>query len=73
MNTIQQITAHKWVGNAHADMDAFNRIHAFVTDRRHTVAARAEALRIMSDKGMGCGRDEHLSDAVIIAEYVNAA
>lgn len=65
--SIAEISAHQFGGNHHVDSDAFNAIEIFVRDPANSVADRAEALRQMSDRGMGCGRDEHLNDDQMIA------
>jgi len=70
-NTIQQITKHQFIGNAHSDMDAFMSIDAFVQDTNNSLSDRAESLRIMSDKGMSCGRDEQMSDSEIVQDYID--
>ena len=67
---IEQIKAHNWFGNHFSDRIMFNEVHNFVTNEHNSIADRAEALRIMSDKGMGCGRDEHISDDDIVADYL---
>lgn len=71
-NNINQIKAHRFVGNAFSDQQAFNGIHDFVMDVNNSVADRAEALRVCSDEGMGCGRDEHLTDEQVIQSYMKA-
>ncbi len=70
-DSIEQIKAHSFVGNAHSDMKAFMSIDAFVSSKQNTISQKAEALRIMSDKGMGCSRDEHISDTDIVQEYLD--
>lgn len=72
LNTIAQIKAHQFAGNAYSDQKAFNAIDEFVQDVNNSVADRAEALRIVSDVGMGCGRDEHLTDEQVIESYMRA-
>lgn len=69
-HNIAQIRDHQFAGNYHSDAQAFAAIDDFVQNTSHTIQNRAEALRIMSDKGMGCGRDEQHSDQYIIAEYM---
>lgn len=69
--SITQIQNHQFVGNACADEQAFNAIHRFVMNAKHSLTDRAEALRVMSDKGMGCGRDEDTSDEDIVASYID--
>lgn len=70
-NTITQIAAHQFIGNHASDHLAFMAIDEFVQNEQNSLADRAEAIRIMSDKGMGCGRDEWLSDAAIVADYID--
>lgn len=70
-NNIEQIKQHRFVGNAYSDQAAFNAIHDFVMNDNNSVADRAEALRFMSDEGMGCGRDDEMSDAEVLASYVD--
>lgn len=70
MITVQSVTNHKWAGDAMNDGPMFNEIHEFVVDPINSVADKAEMLRVMSDKGMGCGRDEHISDSAMVIEYI---
>ncbi len=51
--TIEQIRAHSFVGNHHNDSEAFKAIDAFAANTANTIAHRAEAIRIVSTKGMG--------------------
>lgn len=68
--TIQQIQNHQFIGNHAADCDAFNRIEAFARNESHSVADRAEAVRIMQDKGMGAGRSEEMSDEQFLTAFL---
>jgi hypothetical protein len=68
---IEQIKAHKWVGNAYSDMLAFTAINRFVKNTNNSLKDRAEALRQMSDKGMGCGRDEEIEDEMLVKLYMS--
>lgn len=67
--TIKQIAAHQFVGNHHSDSEAFNAIDEFVNDMYNSEADRAEALRTMTDCGMGCGREEEVTDAELLKAY----
>lgn len=67
--SIEEIKAYTWIGNHHSDWAAFNGVDAFAANKDNSVADRAEALRIASDAGMGCGRDEHLSDEDLLAQF----
>ena len=66
---IKEIQAHTFAGNAFSDRDAFEAIHQFVINGNNSVADRAEALRVMTDKGMGLGRDEETSDEDSLVAY----
>lgn len=70
-DSIEQIKAHQFAGNHYMDSDAFNAIDAFVQDEKTSLADKAEALRVMGDKGMGIGRDEHISDQDLVTEYLD--
>jgi hypothetical protein len=67
---IHQIRNHQFIGNAYHDMGAFNAIDDFVKDAHNSVADRVEALRQMQDRGMGCGRGDHLSDLDMLNSYL---
>ncbi len=69
-NTIQEIQNHQFFGNHFSDHTAFNAIDQFAQDESNSMSDRAESLRIMSDKGMSCGRDEQISDIDLVTEYV---
>lgn len=69
-NNITQIQNHKFKGYHFGDFEAFNAIEKFVKDETNLVADRAEALRVMSDKGMGLGRDEEINDAALLVSYL---
>lgn len=71
MTTLAEIKNTPVAGNAHHDRKLFDTIDAFAQDTNNTIADRAESLRWMSDKVMGCGRDEHMSDAFIVQDYLN--
>ena len=71
-NNISEIQAHCFVGNAYSDQPAFNAIHDFVMNDNNSIADRAEALRVMSDVGMGCGRGDDESDEQVLASYMIA-
>lgn len=68
--SLAEIAAHQFVGNHASDAEAFDAIQVFVADEKNSIADRAEALRIMSDKGMGCGRMEDESDEYVVVAYV---
>lgn len=68
--TIQQITSHQFIGNHHSDSHAFNAIDSFVKSPQISVADKAEALRQMQDRGMGCGRQEDMDDETFVAAYL---
>ena len=68
--TITEIKEHKWTGDAYHDMPAFNAIHTFVTDKTNALSDKAEALRIMSNKAMGCDQDEHIDDHKLVTDYL---
>lgn len=70
-SSIQEIAAHRFAGNAFSDGPAFDAIDNFVCNPSVALADKAEALRVMTDKGMGCGRDEHLDDEVIVLSYLD--
>lgn len=65
---LQQIQSYQFAGSHAFDVYAFKQIELFAQDTKHSVADRAEALRIMQDKGMGCGRSEEISDQ----DFLNA-
>lgn len=69
-NTIQEIQNHQFFGNHFSDHTAFKAIDQFVLDESNSIADRAESLRVMSDKGMSCGRDEQISDIDLVTEYI---
>ncbi len=69
-NTVEEIEAHVFVGNHASDMAAFDAIHVFVEDESNTYAKRAEALRIMGEKGMGFGREEEVDDEELVDNYL---
>ncbi len=69
-DNIDQIRAHRFVGNAYSDMPAFMAINYFVEDERYSVADRAEAIRHMTDYGMGAGRMEDLTDEELVARQL---
>lgn len=70
-DSIEQIKAHQFVGNYHSDSEAFNAIETFVLKKGTSLADQAEALRVMGDKGMGIGRDEHMSDQELVDAYLD--
>jgi len=70
-NTLADVRAYQWVGNAWSDGPAFMAVDAFVQNVNNSIADRAEALRIMSDIGMGCGREEELSNEEIVSDYID--
>jgi len=72
LTTLSQVKSHVWVGNAHSDLSAFMAIDKLVQDTTVTIEDRAESLRIMSDKGMGCGRDEQITDADLVQNYLDS-
>lgn len=71
-NTIQEIQNHEFVGNHYSDCNAFNAIDTFVQNVSNSLSDRAEALRVMSDKGMGCGRYEEISDEETVKQYIDS-
>lgn len=70
--TIEQITSHQFVGNHYSDSLAFNAIDQFVQNENTSIADKAEALRQMQDRGMGCGRDEDTSDEDFVEMYLDS-
>lgn len=68
--SIQQIRDHQFAGNHFHDFAAFDAIYAFVTCATNESAHRAEACRIMADKGMSMPYDSHLSDDEVIALFL---
>lgn len=71
--SIQEIRDHKWVGNFHADSEAFKAVDAFASrEFTHTLAERAEAWRIAAKVGMGLTEQDDpsllLNDAAFVAE-----
>lgn len=70
-SSIKQIKAHKFAGNHFNDFAAFCAIEDFARDEKHSVEHRAEALRQMTDRGMGCGRTEKFSDAALLKEFAD--
>ena len=69
-NTIEEIAAHQFAGNAYCDMDAFTAIEQFVKSDA-SLADKAESLRIMSDRGMGCGRTPEMTDEEVVTQYLS--
>jgi CO dehydrogenase/acetyl-CoA synthase epsilon subunit len=69
---IQQIKDHQFVGNHYHDSQAFDAIDRFVQDDNTSIADKAEALRQMQDRGMGCGRDEETTDEVFVETYLDS-
>ena len=72
--TIQTIRNMVFVGNFHSDQRAFGQIGRFAEDKTEPLEHRAEALRIMSRKGMGLTGTEagdHLSDAELVVQYTS--
>ncbi|MNE18027.1 hypothetical protein D3C80_1110320 [compost metagenome] len=69
---IEQIKQHQFIGNHYHDCSAFNGIDAFVQDEKNSVEDKAEALRQMQDRGMGCGRGEELSDEQFVEQYLDS-
>lgn len=68
-DSVDAIRSHQFVGNHAADSAAFEAIHEFASDWQHPVGERAEALRIMQDAGMGCGRSDDMSDIDFLDAY----
>lgn len=69
--TLAQIQAHNFAGDHAADSAAFGAIEKFVVNDIYPLADRAEAVRIMYDEGMGCGRSNDLDDATIVKQYID--
>lgn len=69
-SNIEEIQKWWFQGNHFSDHQAFNGIQVFVENENNSLADRAEALRVMSDKGMGCGRDEDITDEEYVAGYL---
>lgn len=69
---IEQIKQHQFIGNHASDYSAFNGIDAFVQDESTSIADKAEALRQMQDRGMGCGRSEELTDEQFVESYLDS-
>lgn len=70
--TLDAIKAHEFVGNHHADAAALSAVEAFALNDTNPLAERAEALRVMADKGLGLGRLEDLDDAALLAQYIDS-
>lgn len=70
-NSIKEIQEHKFIGNHYHDMSTFDAIEEFVLRDDVSIQDKAEALRVMTDHGMGCGRDEETDDHVLVEEYLN--
>lgn len=71
-DNIEAVRKYSWAGNAHSDHDAMTAIDAFVANDTHSIADRAEALRIMGRDGMGLeGEDngDDLTDEELVAEW----
>lgn len=68
-DSVDSIRLHNFVGNHASDAEAFDAIHQFASDLERPIGERAEALRIMQDVGMGCGRSERVSDADLLIAY----
>jgi len=66
--TIEEIKNHRFVGNHWSDHKAFDAIDKFAQDTNNSISDRAEALRQMSDKGMGCGRSPEMTDLQLLEE-----
>ena len=71
LQTLQQIQNHQFIGNFGSDSQAFQDIDTFALNTDNPLSERAEVLRIMTDKGMGCGRDEQMSDSEIVQDYLD--
>lgn len=69
---IEQIKSHTFVGNHASDAHAFNAIDSFVQSTQTSIADKAEALRQMQDRGMGCGRSEDLTDEQFVEAYLDS-
>ena len=69
---IEQIKQHQFIGTHYHDCAAFNAIDAFVQDEKNSVEDKAEALRQMQDRGMGCGRGEELPDEQFVEQYLDS-
>jgi len=69
-SSVAAIRSHSFVGVYSEDAAAFNAVHAFVCNAFNSVADRAEALRILSDKGMGAGRLGSMTDAALVKHYL---
>lgn len=72
-DNITEIQNHEFVGNHASDCEAFNAINAFAEDTSNSVSDRAEALRTMTDKGMGLGREEHMNDEELVDFFMAGA
>lgn len=68
--SIEQIQAHEFCGNHFSDSAAFDAIFEFVLNTSVSVADRAEAIRVMQGKGMGCGRSENVTDDDLVNEFL---
>ena len=69
--TLTQIQNHTFIGNYHSDAQIFEDIDTFALNTSNPISERAEVLRILTDKGMGCGRDEQMSDSEIVQDYID--
>jgi hypothetical protein len=67
---IEQIRKHRFVGNHYSDHAAFNAIESFVKSDSNSVKDKAEAIRIMSESGMGIPVKEK-DDAKLIQDFLS--
>jgi len=71
-DNIEEVKNHEFKGNGFSDQGVFDAIRAFVSNPQICLADKAEALRIMSDKGMGLGRECYKADWEVVLEYMRA-
>lgn len=73
--TIESIRSWEFVGNAHFDGPAFSDIDKFASSSANSVKDRAEALRIMGQKGMGLSASEsgaELPDSELVDLFMSS-
>ena len=69
-NTLQEIKDHQFIGTHFHDSAVFRAIDTFTLRDDVPIADKAEAIRIMVDKGMGCGREEQFTDEELVSSQL---
>lgn len=70
-HSIQEIRDYQFKGNYASDSAAFNAIDIFVRNISNTLPDRAEAVMLLSLKGMGLAPyPAHYTDRLIVNEYL---